>query len=126
MGVTAIWLSPVFKQVAFQDTYHGYGIQDYLQVNPRFGTADDLKKLVDTAHANGMRVILDIILNHTGNVFTYNPDRYPTTDKDGHQFLDPRWDGNTYDVRGFNDAHGDANLPFMRTDPPTCLLPRAR
>src|SRR5205823_1202180 len=55
MGVTVIWLSPVFKQVAFQETYHGYGIQDYLQVNPRFGTADDLKALVDTAHDQGMR-----------------------------------------------------------------------
>jgi glycosidase len=41
MGVTALWLSPVLKQVAFQETYHGYGIQDYLQVNPRFGSADD-------------------------------------------------------------------------------------
>ncbi len=81
MGVTALWLSPVFKQVAFQQTYHGYGIQDYLQVNPRFGTADDLKSLVDTAHANGMRVILDIILNHTGNVLTYNPNRYLTTEE---------------------------------------------
>ena len=105
MGVTALWLSPVFKQVAFQETYHGYGIQDYLQVNPRFGTADDLKKLVDTAHANGMRVILDIILNHTGNVFTYKG------------VLDPRWDGNLHDVRGFNDSHGSASLPFVRTDP---------
>ena len=60
MGVTALWLSPVFKQVSFQQTYHGYGIQDYLQVNPRFGTADDLRNLVDAAHVTGMRVILDI------------------------------------------------------------------
>ena len=117
MGVTAIWLSPIFKQVAFQETYHGYGIQDYLQVNPRFGTADDLKQLVDTAHAHGMRVILDIILNHTGNVFSYNPDRYLTTDQNGHQFLDPRWDGSLYDVRGFNDSRGSASVPFVRTDP---------
>jgi glycosidase len=117
MGVTVVWLSPVLKQVAFQNTYHGYGIQDYLQVNPRFGTAGDLRKLVDTAHANGIRVILDIILNHTGNVFTYNPDRYRTVDKDGHEFLDSRWDGNLYDVRGFNDAHGKPDLPFVKTDP---------
>ncbi len=116
MGVTALWLSPVLKQVSFQETYHGYGIQDYLQVNPRFGTDDDLRELVDTAHANGIRVILDIVLNHTGNVFSYNPDRYLTTDKDDHQFLDARWDSKTYDVRGFNNAHGDANLPFVRTD----------
>lgn len=114
MGVTALWLSPILKQVAFQETYHGYGIQDYLQVNPRFGTADDLKKLVDTAHKNDMQIILDIILNHTGNVFTYNPNRYPTMDKN---VLDPRWDGNLYDVRGFNDSHGNASLQFVRTDP---------
>jgi glycosidase len=117
MGVTALWLSPVLKQVASQQTYHGYGIQDYLQVNPRFGTADDFKTLVATAHANGMRVILDIILNHTGNVFGYNPNRYLTTDKDGHQFLDPRWDDNRYDVRGFNDSHGEPKLRFVKTDP---------
>lgn len=117
LGVTAIWLSPVLKQVAFQQTYHGYGIQDYLQVNPRFGTADDLRALVDTAHASGMRVILDIILNHTGNVFSYAPDRYPTSDSSGRQFLDARWDGNRYDVRGFNDSHGNAGLTFARTDP---------
>jgi len=117
MGVTAIWLSPIFKQVAFQETYHGYGIQDYLRVNPRFGTADDLKELVDIAHAQGMRVILDIILNHTGDVFTYNANRYLNTDQNGHQFLDPRWDGSRYDVGGFNNSHGSASLPFARTDP---------
>jgi glycosidase len=117
MGVTAIWLSPIFKQVAFQPTYHGYGIQDYLQVNPRFGTDADLRALVTTAHALGMRVILDIILNHAGDVFSYRPDRYPAIDADGRPFMDPRWDGNTYDVAGFNDSHGDAALPFQRTDP---------
>jgi len=117
MGVTALWLSPVFKQVSFQQTYHGYGIQDYLQVNPRFGTADDLRNLVNAAHVNGMRVILDIILNHTGDVFTYNPNRYLSTDKDGRQFPDPRWDGNLYDVRAFNDSHGNASRVFVRTDP---------
>ncbi len=117
MGVTALWLSPIFKQVAFHETYHGYGIQDYLQVNPRFGTADDLKQLVATAHAQGMRVILDIILNHTGDVFTYAANRYLSTDQNGQPFLDPRWDGNLYDVHGFNDSHGNASLPFARTDP---------
>ena len=117
MGVTAIWLSPVLKQVAFQATYHGYGIQDYLQVNPRFGTDSDLKTLVATAHAHGMRLILDIILNHTGDVFGYRPNRYLTTDATGHQFLDPRWDGNPYDAAGFTDSHGAAGIPFIATDP---------
>jgi glycosidase len=117
LGVTAIWISPIFKQVAFQETYHGYGIQDFLAVNPRFGTAEDLKTLVQVAHAEGIYVILDIILNHTGNIFSYDSDRYWTTDGQGNQFLDPRWDGKPYKVKGFNDASGQPTIPFRATDP---------
>src|SRR5205807_7669987 len=53
LGVTALWVSPVLKQVAFDATYHGYGTQDFLQVNPRFGTEQDLKDLVRQAHDSG-------------------------------------------------------------------------
>ena len=115
LGVTAVWVSPVFKQVAFEDSYHGYGVQDFLGVDPHFGTRDDLKEMVRTAHALGIRVVLDIILNHSGNVFRYRPDRY-WTKRDGteEQFLDPRWDGSTYEVEGFHDEHGNPTLPFGR------------
>ena len=61
MGVTALWISPVFRQVPYQDTYHGYGIQNYLDVDPHFGTRQDLKALVQTAHRHGIYVILDIL-----------------------------------------------------------------
>lgn len=108
LGVTAIWISPIFKQVSFQDTYHGYGIQDFLEVNPKFGTREDLKQLVKVAHENGIYVILDIILNHSGNVFTYDPER---------NVNDPVWDGKTYKVKGFNDKNGNPSLPFQKTDP---------
>jgi len=54
IGVTAIWVGPIFKQVAFQQTYHGYGVQNFLDVDPHFGTRDDLRTLVDTAHAKGI------------------------------------------------------------------------
>lgn len=117
LGVTAIWISPIFKQVRFQDTYHGYGIQDFLEIEPHFGTREDLKDLVKTAHANGIYVILDIILNHTGNVFSYAPDRYWTQDGNGNSFLAPRWDGNPYQVKGFNDKEGHPTIPFQKTDP---------
>ncbi|CAG0962317.1 partial Alpha-amylase, partial [Geobacteraceae bacterium] len=72
LGVTAVWVSPLFKQCSFVSTYHGYGIQNFLDVDPHFGTADDLRELVRVAHANGIYVILDIILNHAGNVFAYD------------------------------------------------------
>ena len=116
MGVTAIWVSPIFKQVSFTETYHGYGIQDYLQVEPKFGSNEDLKDLVSVAHDNGIYVILDIILNHTGNIFSYDPNRQPNY-KDKNGSFDPRWDGNPYPVLGFNDKRGNPSIPFRKTNP---------
>lgn len=107
LGVTALWVSPVFKQVAFQDTYHGYGIQNFLDVDPHFGTREELKSLVETAHGYGIYVILDIILNHAGNVFSYDADRFWTGTA-----MDARWDGRPYTVEGFNDPQGHPSLPF--------------
>src|SRR5277367_2448717 len=77
LGAGALWLSPVLKNVPFQGgTYHGYGIHDFLHVDPRFArdpdnADDELRSLVDAAHGAGMYVILDIVLNHTGDVFAY-------------------------------------------------------
>jgi len=83
LGAKAIWLSPVLKNCSYLQTYHGYGIQDFTEVEPRF-TADpvatranpdlgrqELRSLVDAAHVHGIYVILDIVLNHTGDVFAY-------------------------------------------------------
>jgi glycosidase len=88
LGVTTIWLSPVFKQRGHLDTYHGYGIQDFLEVDPRFGDRRDLVELVAAAHAGGLRIILDVIFNHSGANWVYPggqwmppykpyPERYP-------------------------------------------------
>jgi glycosidase len=74
LGVTALWLSPVFKQRGHLDSYHGYGVQDFLEVDPRFGSRADLVELVEAAHAEGLRVILDIIFNHSGENWTYPPE----------------------------------------------------
>jgi glycosidase len=114
LGVTAIWISPIFKQVSYKETYHGYGVQHFLDVDPHFGSRSDLKNLVRIAHRHGIYVILDIILNHSGDVFSYSPDRYRTQDPDsGQWYLDPRWDGRPYPVSGYHDASGRPALPFM-------------
>ena len=77
LGCTAIWLSPIFKnRQEKDDTYHGYGIQNFLEVDKRFGTMEDLQELIRQAHARGMYVILDIIINHTGDNWAY-PGDYP-------------------------------------------------
>ena len=96
LGVTAIWISPIFKQVGKHlneytgsvdnnNSYHGYGVQNFLDVDPNFGTRQDLRDLVDTAHSLKIRVILDIILNHSGDVFGYAADRYPVKDGNGNR-----------------------------------------
>ncbi len=103
LGVTAVWISPIFKQVPADHSYHGYGIQNFLEVDPHVGTRDDLRRLVTTAHGMGIRVVLDIILNHAGDVFRY---------RDG----DPAWNGQEFPVRGFRDAQGAPTLPFGPVD----------
>jgi glycosidase len=62
LGATAVWVGPLFKQVAALQTYHGYGVQNFLDVDPRFGTREELKEMVAEAHSLGMYVIMDIIL----------------------------------------------------------------
>jgi len=77
LGAGAIWLSPVLKNLQFDPgTYHGYGIHDFISAEPRFAdnpanADDELRALVDAAHGQGLYVIFDIVLNHTGNVFGY-------------------------------------------------------
>jgi glycosidase len=117
LGITALWVSPIFRQVAFEPTYHGYGIQNFLDVDPHFGTREEFRDFVRAAHAQGMYVILDIIAHHAGNVFTYAPDRYTTHDPaSGRWYNDPRWDGRPYAVQGFNDRDGRPTLPFDTPD----------
>lgn len=115
LGATAIWVSPILKQRATDDTYHGYAIQDFLEIEPRFGTRQDLRDLVKEAHRLDMYVILDVVLNHAGDVFEYDPDRYWTDDGKGNRYLDPRWDGRHYDVKGYRARNGPL-LPFAPAD----------
>src|SRR5215467_502331 len=118
LGVTALWVSPIFRQVAFEPSYHGYGIKNFLDVDPHFGTREEFREFVQAAHEQGIYVILDIIAHHTGNVFTYAPDRYPTHDPaSGQPYNDPRWDGRPYAVQGFNDRQGRPTVSFDSPDP---------
>lgn len=73
LGVTTLWVGPIWKQRGdLPSSYHGYGIQNFLDVDPRWGTRQDLRDLVDAAHARGMYILLDVIINHIGNNFFYD------------------------------------------------------
>jgi glycosidase len=83
LGVTVLWLSPVFKQRGHLDSYHGYGVQDFLDVDPHFGDRRDLVELVAAAHDQGLRIILDVIFNHSGPNWLY-PEDTPGGESEPH------------------------------------------
>lgn len=78
MGVTAIWLTPVFKNKWVMEhdgwltaSYHGYWIADFTTVDPHLGSEDDLRELIAQAHRRNMKIIFDIVINHTADTVKY-------------------------------------------------------
>ena len=108
LGTTAIWLTPSFKNKPVQGLpgqetagYHGYWVTDFTQIDPHLGTNEDMKALIDAAHAKGMKVFFDIITNHTADVIDYADGTYdyvpkataPYKDASGKVFDDAAYAG---------------------------------
>jgi len=72
LGAAAIWLSPIHPA----DSYHGYDVTDYTAVNPAYGTMADFEALVEAAHARGIKIYLDYVINHTGKNHPWYTDAY--------------------------------------------------
>jgi len=66
LGANAIWISPIHKTVP--KAYHGYGVQNFLEINPRFGTEQDLRDLIKACHDRDIWVMVDVVPNHVGYV----------------------------------------------------------
>lgn len=64
LGIETLWLNPIF---ASPNADNGYDISDYRQIMPDFGTMEDFDRLLNEAHARGMRLLLDLVLNHTSD-----------------------------------------------------------
>ena len=93
LGVDAVWLSPVFRSPMAD---FGYDISDYRDVDPLFGTLADLDDLVAEAHARGLRVILDLVPNHTSDEHPWFVESRSSRDnpkRDWYVWRDPRPDG---------------------------------
>jgi len=78
LGATAVWLAPIFKNKPVQGApgqesagYHGYWITDFTHIDPHFGTDADMHALADAVHARGMKLYMDIVVNHTADVIAY-------------------------------------------------------
>lgn len=77
LGITTVWLNPVQKNGP--NTYHGYAITDFYNVDPRFGTNSEYVEMVDKAHDRGLKVVMDMIFNHCGIGHWWMTDR-PSAD----------------------------------------------
>ena len=117
LGINAIWMTPIVEQIhdatdegtGVTYAYHGYWTKDWTTIDPNFGTKEDLKELVETAHKNGIRIMLDAVINHTG----------PVTEKDPVWPSDwvrtsPKCEYNNYE--NTTSCTLVENLPDIRTD----------
>jgi alpha-amylase len=81
LGINAIWLTPIFEQIqggvdegtGFTYAYHGYWAKDWTAVEPAYGTLAEFEQLVATAHEKNIRILLDVVINHTGPVTEKDP-----------------------------------------------------
>lgn len=117
LGINAIWFTPVVEQIhGITDegtgptyAYHGYWAKDWTTLDPNFGTEEDLENLIALAHSKGIRVLLDVVINHTG----------PVTEKDpvwGEDWVRTDPACNFSDYEGTTSCTLVENLPDIRTD----------
>ncbi|MEV0678105.1 alpha-amylase family glycosyl hydrolase [Actinosynnema sp. NPDC050436] len=96
LGITAIWLTPVFRNRWVQGSgadasagYHGYWTTDYTELDPHFGSTDDMRRLIRDAHRRGIKVFFDIVANHTADLIGYAEGRYDYVPTSAVPYLDP-------------------------------------
>lgn len=111
LGVTAIWISPVsddqdISKDGGEGGYHGYFTRDYYAPNPHFGNVAKLQELINTAHANGIAVIIDVVPNHTADFLapfatSYNPSSFAPV----APFNNPSWYHHNGDITNYDDPN---------------------
>src|SRR5436190_17746638 len=78
LGATAIWITPMVRNIG-GSAYHGYGARDFYQLAPHLGTLTDLSNMVAACHSRGIKVVLDVVVNHSGDLISGDSSAgYPT------------------------------------------------
>jgi alpha-glucosidase len=83
LGVDALWISPFFKS-PMKD--FGYDVSDYVSVDPLFGTLEDFRRLLDAAHRRGLKIVVDLVLNHTSDEHPWFREARASRDADKHDW----------------------------------------
>ena len=86
LGVTAVWACPVLENDMPGGSYHGYATTNYYRIDPRFGSNEEWREFVDEAHGKGIKVVMDMIFNHSGSNHPWMKDM---PSKDWYNFPDP-------------------------------------
>jgi glycosidase len=122
LGVTAIWISPVSEQEPLsrdgkEASYHGYFTKDFWDPNPHFGSKAKLKELVDTAHANGIKVCIDAVPNHTADYLRPYATGYDSADyQPDPPFNNPDWYHHNGDTTDWNNQQQVENTDLGGLD----------
>ena len=132
LGTTAIWTTPPFKNNPVQNGsagYHGYWPLDFLNVDPHLGTNEEYREFVHQAHALGMKVYLDLVVNHTADVITYAGGKYDYRDRTSSPYRDAG--GKPFDERavaynGLNDPAAFPALSAQTSFPYVPVVPAGR
>ena len=112
LGFTAVWITPPFKQNFVQGgsaAYHGYWITDFTTIDPRWGTNAQFKSFVDCAHRLGIKVVLDIVVNHTGDIINYRDGWYGFRNTSSSAAQIPSWATNLKSPSWLNDINNYHN-----------------
>lgn len=113
LGVDALWLMPI----AESPSYHGYDVTDYKAVDREYGTADDFRALTEAAHARGIRVVVDLVLNHCSSRHPWFLDAASSPDSAKRDWFiwrdaDPGYRG-PWDQQVWHPASRNASAPFF-------------
>ena len=109
-GFDGVWLSPIHPS----DTYHKYDVKDYYSIDPEYGTMEDFERFMDACRERGLKVLLDLVVNHTSidhPWFEEHPEYYHIQDEPGHGQWKQLPDGKYYECQ-FWERMPDLNLEY--------------
>ncbi|MFT6867529.1 MAG: alpha-amylase [Cyclobacteriaceae bacterium] len=121
LGVEAIWLMPINPS----PSYHKYDVTDYYDIHPDYGTMDDFKKLLDEAHQRGLKIIMDLVINHCSSEHPWfqaalnNDEKYrdyftwaTREEIDNENKLEKATTGDSDNIRQWNEVKGEDELYY--------------